>query len=82
MADRHANFLLDLGTLIREQASTAAESVRSAKGTPEESFELGRAFAYYEITSLIKQQAAAFELGDSEVSFAGFTPDSLLGNGV
>lgn len=73
MADEAArNYLRDLGALVREQAEDA--EARS------DAFESGRAMAYYEVTSLMLSQAAAFGLRPEDVGLAGFEPTKLLGS--
>ena len=74
-------YLRDLGYLIREAAVEAhRQSNRlQAEGTRDE-FEMGRAVAYYEVASLMAQQAEAFGLDLSALAFDGFDPDrDLLG---
>lgn len=50
------NYVKDLILLIREQADLLKSDSKK------DEFESGRAMAYYEILSLIKSQAVAFEL--------------------
>ena len=85
MADRESalNYLRDLGRLIREAAVAAQEQrERQRAGGSRDAFELGRATAYYEVASLMAQQATAFGLEPAALAFGGFDPDrDLLGAG-
>lgn len=78
MADVHTNYLRDLGFLLRERAEAARCRAREAKGTPEESFESGRALAYYEVVSLMANQAETFGLPPVDLAFEDFDPGRLL----
>lgn len=74
------NYLLDLGSLLKEEAICAKQRALAAEGTSEHGFELGRFTAYYEVLSIMKSQAAAFGMSDDAVSLADIDPDSdLLG---
>src|SRR4051812_28704844 len=53
------HYMRDLGLLLKENAREARSAAKSAEGTPEHGFELGRSFAYYEVLSLMREQAAA-----------------------
>jgi hypothetical protein len=79
MAEIHQNFLLDLGTLLRERAVEARDL---AKTSPNE-FQEGVAHAYYEVMSLIESQAEAFGLPPVDVALGGFdVDDELLARGT
>jgi hypothetical protein len=74
------NYLLDLGSLLKEEAIGAKQRALAAEGTSEHSFELGRLTAYYEVLSMMKSQVAAFGMSVDAVSLADIDPDSdLLG---
>jgi len=78
MASPAENFIRDLGALAREAALAAAE--KSTASGADRQFESGRAMAWYEVTSLIQQQAAAFGLLPSQVGLEGFDAErDLLG---
>jgi hypothetical protein len=53
----------------RETASATAE---------DKVFQRGRVTAYYEVLSLMQQQAAAFDLPANDLSLGGFDPDRDL----
>jgi len=69
------NFILDLGTLMKEAALKAVAKAR-ARGADQ--FEAGRAMAWYEVASLIQQQAAAFGLPLSQLGLSGFDAERDL----
>ena len=61
------NYLRDLGCLIRDAAVEAHEQCNRLRveGKRDE-FEMGRAMAYYEVASLMAQQAEVFGLGRAD----------------
>ncbi len=73
------DYLRDLGFLIREAAveARAQRELLHAEGKPD-AFETGRAMAYYEVASLLAQQAQVFGLDPSMLAFNGFDPDRDL----
>ena len=75
---RFANCLRDLTTSLKEDAIAAKADVTSEKHARERDFALGRATAYYEVLSLIKQQAQAFGIALEDIALAGFDPEDEL----
>ena len=61
MSDTHANYLRDLGYLVREAGELAKTDVARASES-DRPFQQGRLMAYYEVLSLMQQQAEAFQL--------------------
>ena len=74
MAAIHQNFLLDLGTLLRERAVAARDKARLSSNE----FEDGVAHAYFEVMSLIQSQAEAFGLPLEDAGLNGFSVDKEL----
>ena len=71
---RAANYLLDLGMLLREMALEAKKtSIEN-----ESEYDLGRVMAYYEVISLMQQQAKTFEIELSDLNMEEFDPDQKL----
>ncbi len=68
-ADNH-DFLLDLVTLLREKAAEAKEE--AAVGGD---YNKGRHFAYYEVLSLVYQQAQVFGIDLESIGMGGFDPE-------
>ena len=74
MAALHQNFLLDLGTLLRERAVAARDRARENSSE----FQCGVAHAYYEVMSLIESQADSFGLPLEDAGLKGFDVDKEL----
>ena len=74
MTNTHANYLLDLGYFIREAAEDAKRQVAAAAGG-DRTFQYGRLMAYYEVVSLMQQQAVAFDLPLADLRLDGIEPD-------
>ncbi|MFN2629002.1 MAG: hypothetical protein ABR569_10250 [Gaiellaceae bacterium] len=72
-----ANYLRDLGYLLRE-AALEAKSAAEAAPAPDRAFQLGRLMAYHEVISLMQQQAHAFELPLARVALEGIDPERDL----
>ena len=68
-------YLLDLGTLLREQALASKKESDRDRGNL---FDLGRRMAYYEAVSLMINQAIAFGMELSELNLEGIDPDQDL----
>lgn len=71
MPDSHANYLSDFGTLVAEMAIEAKRNL----GKSSDQFSCGKLMAYYEVVSLMKQQADAFQLPIEDVGLAGIDPE-------
>lgn len=74
----HRNYLFDLDYLLREQALGAKQAAQAARGTSDESFQSGRLLAYYEVLSLLVNQARTFELPVEDLHLCGMEPDRDL----
>ncbi len=70
MSQQTENYLVDLGNEI---LAKARESQRKSDG-----FEQGRRTAFYEVLSLMKQQAEAFGLDDKAIGLEGVDLEQLL----
>jgi len=76
--DTLANYLADLGFLLKEAAVKAKADAASEKGKPGHQFAIGRAAAYHEVLSLMQQQAVAFGVDAKALSLHGFDADRAL----
>ena len=72
------NYLLDLGMLLKKDALEARAKAVASKGTDAYEFDSGRAFAYYEVISIMQQQAAAFGVPLEALSLADVDADRDL----
>ena len=73
-----ANYLRDLGALIREMAARAASDYAAGRGGDDETLLLGRLAAFHEVVSLMQQQALAFDIPLDKLSLGGLDPDRDL----
>jgi hypothetical protein len=64
--------------LPREKALEAKQSARAAKGTDDEAYQLSRKMAYYEVVSLLVQEAESFQLPIEDLHLEGLDPDRDL----
>jgi hypothetical protein len=75
------NYLTDLGFLLKDAALEAKARAAKETGEPGYQYALGRAQAYYEVLSLMQQQARAFGVDAKDLSLQGFDADrDLLSN--
>lgn len=77
MSDIHENYLLDLGRYVRD-AAVAAKRDTEAASDEDRQFQHGRRMAYYEVLSLMQQQAVVFNLPLGDLSMDGFDADRDL----
>jgi hypothetical protein len=73
----HAQYLRDLGYLIREAGEQASKTARESRAA-ERDFENGQAFAYVAVLTLMQQQAHAFRLPLSDLALDGLDPERDL----
>lgn len=80
-AETAQHYLRDLGYLLRERAEEAKAKAQRAEGSEaDRAFESGRLMAYYEVTSLMRNQAEVFDLPLKDLALDGFEPQGLLGS--
>jgi hypothetical protein len=72
------HYLADLGFLLKQEALDAKARAARETGEPGHQFALGRALAYYEVLSLMHQQAKAFGVDAKDLSLHDFDPDRDL----
>ena len=77
MNQTHRNYLRDLGHLVRERA-VQAHSERRSGDNADAAFSQGYSLAWYEVASLMRDQAVAFQLPEGDLAFDGFNPEALL----
>jgi hypothetical protein len=79
MGDRtFKNYLHDLGTLIKENAKEAKKQKDSSIGSSSQDYNSGYLMAWYEIVSLMQQQAEAFGIPFEALDLHDIDPDKDL----
>lgn len=73
--DTYENYLRDLGHLLRQSAVDAVDTARRDR---DDAFAQGRGVAYYEVVSLMRNQAVAFGLDLAALSLDGVDPERDL----
>ena len=73
------SFLFDLGLYLKEAALEAkADLASKQKGTADYDFAAGRALAYYEVLSTLKQTLNGFDIPSSAMQRDDLNPDRDL----
>jgi len=75
MANPQAHYLRDIGPLVKE---LALEARNSAAAAPDDKYCQGQVFAYYELITLLLDQAVAFNLTAADIGLADFDPEREL----
>ena len=79
MAEKHENYLSDLGLILKERA---LEARRQRDELPEESldrtFQFGRVIAFNEVISIMQQQAEGLNIPLSDLRLEDIDPDRDL----
>lgn len=73
-----ANYPRDLGDLVKRSALDARVQRDSSSGEADRVFESGRLTAYYEVISLMQQQAVAFGIELGELALDDIDPERDL----
>jgi hypothetical protein len=71
----HANYLHDLGNILREQAQAATKKAREHR---DDRFAQGEAHALYSVVSLMQQQAESFQIPLSDLALDGLDAERDL----
>lgn len=79
MAEKHKNYLLDFGLILKERALEARRQ-RDAlpEGGLDRAFQSGRVLAFNEAISIMQQQAEGFEIPLSDLQLEDIDPDRDL----
>jgi hypothetical protein len=76
---KYMHYLFDLGALIRQYALEVRQSLESGeKGSEAHTLDSGRLLAYYEVITLMQQQALGFDINLEEINLHDFDPDKEL----
>jgi hypothetical protein len=78
MSDIAANYLRDLGFLLRERLEEAKTEAESSPQSSQQ-FEAGRYRAYREVIALMLSQAEVFQLTPDALAFESIDRDADLG---
>ncbi len=79
MSGVHANYLFDLGLLIKERALEARrQRDELPQGSLEREFHSGRVVAFNEMISIMQQQAEGFGIPLSDLQLDDIDPDRDL----
>jgi hypothetical protein len=82
MSNNADNYIFDLGAILRREALDAKGRANREIGLAGHQFALGRLTAFYEVLSLMQQQANAFGIEARQLSLDGFDADrDLLADG-
>lgn len=66
-ADTLMSYLRDTNALLLEKARTAKARKAAAIDTDDHAYQNGRVFSYYEVISLLRDQALAFGIDPAEI---------------
>ena len=79
MSDKHTNYLLDIGLLIKERALQARRERDECRTEGfEREFHSGRVIAFNEIISMMQQQAEGVGISLAELRLDDIEPDRDL----
>lgn len=78
MSDTLRNYVRDLGVLLRQRALDAKLDRDASVDCDDEDLKLGRLMAFYEVLSLMVEQAAAFGVDPEAIGLDGFDPEAEL----
>ncbi len=73
--DAYKNYLCDLCFLLRDKAIEAKNEKINALNTKDEEYQTGYLMAFYEVVSLIKQQAYVFEIDLKKLGLENIDPE-------
>ena len=71
-SDRYAYYLRDLGYLLKERALDAK---RQSDASPDEPYAMGKSMAYFEVISLMQNQAISFEIALEDICLSDVGPE-------
>ena len=78
MNEIYKHYSRDSATLLKKMARDAKREAMAAKGTADESFQLGSLMAFHTVISLLQQQARAFQIPLTELDLADIEPEKEL----
>ena len=75
MNEQFENYVLDLGVLVKEKALEAKATKDESVCRKDSDYHLGYLMAFYEIVSLMQQQAAVFDINLVQVGLDNIDPE-------
>jgi len=79
VAEKHENYLFDLGLILKERALEARRQRDELPlESPERAFQSGRVIAFNEVISIMRQQAEGFGIPLSDLRLEDIEPDRDL----
>ena len=78
MNEQFENYVLDLGVLVKEKALEAKTTKDKSSCEKDDDYHLGYLMAFYEIVSLMQQQAAVFDIDLAQLGLEDIDPESEL----
>ena len=76
--DKYANYVYDLGVLLKEKARDAKVDKDSAVDTDDFDYKLCYLMAFHDVISVLKQQADVFDIDQVELGLKDIEPESEL----
>ncbi|MCU7556015.1 hypothetical protein OCL06_15600 [Alteromonas sp. ASW11-19] len=76
--EKFKNYVYDLGVILKEKALDAKVEKDKSAGAKDTDYNLGYLMAYYEVVSLMQQQANSFEIELSEIGLDDIDPELEL----
>ena len=76
--NKYAQYLRDLGALVKEYALEAKEDFNNSKGTDSEDYKSGYLMGYHRLITLMHQQAEAFDIPLKEINLQDIDENDLL----
>ena len=75
MNEQFENYVLDLGVLVKEKSLDAKTTKDESSCEKDSDYYLGYLMAFYEIISLMQQQAIAFDINLVQIGLEDIDPE-------
>lgn len=73
--DRFRNYLYDLSILLKDKAIQAKIDKKNSSNSVDLDYYNGYLMALYEVIDIMKQQAQAFDITETDIGLADINPD-------
>jgi hypothetical protein len=74
----YRNYLLDLGTLFKEEALSAKQELDQHRDAADKDYYIGQLIAWHTVISVMQQQASSFNIPLAEIKLDGIEPERDL----